>query len=179
MSGKSQAELEFLDGDRAGEVVPLEAGRTVIGRQVGDLLIEDKEISSIHAIISFERGGWYVMDLGSTNGVFVDEQVKLEARLSSGMVLRFGQTRATFRFLEDTVSGSEESSVAGEDSVLITLPRIEVGDTMRNPASAEAKKAAAGGPQPPPIVAEEGAQLTPGSWAAWAARSLQPMGASR
>jgi len=143
-------ELEFLDGRRAGEVVRLESGRTVIGRQVGDLLIDDKEISSIHAIISFERGGWYVMDLGSTNGVFVDEQVKLESRLTSGVVLRFGQTRATFTIVEGSgevkkqSAGTVAGGASGQEDIggpgLVTLPRIAIGETVRNEVSVEAKK---------------------------------------
>lgn len=152
MTGRSDAELEFLDGGRAGEVVRLEGARTVIGRQVGDLLIEDKEISSIHAIISFERGGWYVMDLGSTNGVFVDEQVKLESRLTTGVVLRFGQTRATFTIDggADQDTDQSEGRDTGRSAVveqpvaphLVTLPRILVGETVRNETSAAAKEAA-------------------------------------
>jgi pSer/pThr/pTyr-binding forkhead associated (FHA) protein len=168
MSGKMQAELEFLDGDRVGEIVRLESGRTVIGRQVGDLLIDDKEISSIHAIISFERGGWYVMDLGSTNGVFVDEQVKLEARLTSGVVLRFGQTTTTFRFHGEEAGtfANEPPGVADQgvtaDSELGTLPRIEVGSTVRSEASAGVKEAATASTQRTPTLPKEGAALLAG-----------------
>ena len=172
MSGRSDVELEFLDGGRAGEVIRLDNARTVIGRQVGDLLIDDKEISSIHAIISFERGGWYVMDLGSTNGVFVDEQVKLESRLSSGVVLRFGQTRATFTILggpgeaAGQAGGTPAESSAGEDaaanSQLVTLSRIAVGEIPREEASAGAKPAAGSSTQRTPTVPEEGAGLLAG-----------------
>jgi pSer/pThr/pTyr-binding forkhead associated (FHA) protein len=184
LSGRSDAELEFLDGGRAGDVVRLEGARTVIGRQVGDLLIEDKEISSIHAIISFERGGWYVMDLGSTNGVFVDEQVKLESRLASGVVLRFGQTRATFTIDggadqetdEETDEDTDRSAVqdTGRSAVveqpvaphLVTLPRILLGETVRNETSAAAKEAAnedaASGTKRNPTLPGQGADLLAG-----------------
>ena len=121
---ESQAELEFIDGDRRGQVVPLLDGRTVIGRQVGDLLIEDKEVSSIHAIISFERGGWYLMDLGSTNGVFVDDEVKLEVRLRDGMVLRFGRTSARFKLPEGAPDGPDHDE-GFSGSTLDGLKRVE------------------------------------------------------
>ena len=127
-----KAELVFLSGERAGDVVPLEQGRTVIGRQVGDLIVADKEVSSIHAIISYERGGWYVMDLGSTNGVFVDEQVKLEARLRNNTELRVGQAALRFRLVggsEDDQSGPPDLLAGGDNSDL-TLPHVPRGGTL-------------------------------------------------
>ncbi len=129
---QAKAELVFLSGDRTGEVMALEQGRTVIGRQVGDLIVDDKEVSSIHAIISYERGGWYVMDLGSTNGVFVDEQVKLEARLRNNTELRVGQSRLRFQ-----ISGGEPEEAEAAPDLLegglnadLTLPHVPRGGTL-------------------------------------------------
>jgi len=138
-----KAELVFLSGERAGDVVPLEQGRTVIGRQVGDLIVADKEVSSIHAIISYERGGWYVMDLGSTNGVFVDEQVKLEARLRNSTELRVGQTSLRFRLVggaEDDVSGPPDLLAGGDNSDL-TLPHVPRGGTLTGEQAAQVRAA--------------------------------------
>ncbi|MCO4770364.1 MAG: FHA domain-containing protein [Deltaproteobacteria bacterium] len=129
---QAKAELVFLNGERKGDRFPLEQGRTVIGRQVGDLIVGDKEVSSIHAIISYERGGWYVMDLGSTNGVFVDEQVKLEARLRHSTELRVGQTRMRFEsegFDESDLSGPPDLLAEGANSDL-TLPHVPRGGTL-------------------------------------------------
>jgi len=91
-----KVQLKFLNGPREGEVFTLREGRTVLGRQVGDITIADKEVSSIHAILSYERNAWYVMDLGSTNGVWVNEQLKPEAELTDGTEIRLGQTRLLF-----------------------------------------------------------------------------------
>jgi len=106
---QSQAEIVFLNGDREGDVLSLQPGRTVLGRQVGDVLLPDSEVSSIHAIISFERGGWYVMDLGSTNGVYVEDRMRLEARLRHGEEVRLGRTRLRFRLLSDGEPATLES----------------------------------------------------------------------
>lgn len=129
---QAKAELVFLNGERKADRFPLEQGRTVIGRQVGDLIVADKEVSSIHAIISYERGGWYVMDLGSTNGVFVDEQVKLEARLRHGTELRVGQTRMKFESAgvdDQEQSGPPDLLAEGANSDL-TLPHVPRGGTL-------------------------------------------------
>ena len=96
-----KVQLKFLNGSREGEVFTLREGRTVLGRQVGDITIADKEVSSIHAIVSYERNAWYVMDLGSTNGVWVNEQLKPEAELADGTEIRMGQTRLLFCGVED------------------------------------------------------------------------------
>ena len=138
-----KAELIFLSGERKGDRFSLEQGRTVIGRQVGDLIVADKEVSSIHAIISYERGGWYVMDLGSTNGVFVDEQVKLEARLRHSTELRVGQTRMRFE-----IAGGDESDVGGPPDLLaegsnsdLTLPHVPRGGTLTGQQAQEVRDA--------------------------------------
>ena len=91
-----KAQLKFLNGERTGEVFPLREGRTVVGRQVGDITLADKEVSSIHAIISYERNGWFVMDLGSTNGVWVNDDLQPESQLTDGCEIRMGQTRLLF-----------------------------------------------------------------------------------
>ena len=157
-----KAELVFLSGNRAGDVVPLEQGRTVIGRQVGDLIVDDKEVSSIHAIISYERGGWYVMDLGSTNGVFVDEQVKLEARLRNNTELRVGQSALRFRLvggLDDDQSGPPDLLAGGDNSDL-TLPHVPRGGILTGEQAARVRAAMeAGTPLPPepldePVMAD-------------------------
>ncbi len=136
-----KAELVFISGERAGDTVTLEQGRTVIGRQVGDLIVSDKEVSSIHAIVSYERGGWYVMDLGSTNGVFVDEQVKLEARLRNGTELRVGQSRLRFQL----TGAPEEDAEAAPDllegglNADLTLPHVPRGGTLTGEQAAKVR----------------------------------------
>ena len=91
------AALVFLNGPRTGDRIPLTAARTVIGRSTGDLLlVEDDGVSSIHCIITAEGGRHWIMDLGSTNGVYVNDRQLLEAALSGGEELRLGDTLLRF-----------------------------------------------------------------------------------
>ena len=131
------AEIVFLNGEREGESQPLCAGRTVFGRQVGDILLPDSEVSSIHAIISYERGGWYVMDLGSTNGVFVEESLRLEARLKDGAEVRLGKTRLRFHVIAETDVGQHDApSAASAETGPIDRPDASL-DTLANRSTSE------------------------------------------
>lgn len=118
-----RAELRFLTGEKAGQVVPLDGGRTVIGRQVGDVILGDSEVSSIHAIVSFEQGAWKVMDLGSTNGVFVDGVQVAEATLPGTCELKIGQTLLRFEALAEEAGEDEEAPrPASEQTAKIRSP---------------------------------------------------------
>jgi pSer/pThr/pTyr-binding forkhead associated (FHA) protein len=74
-------------------------GSTTIGRGVEcELRLEDTYVSQQHARI-FDRGGnWYVEDLGSTNGTFVNEQkLVAPAMLTPGDRIRVGTTVVELR----------------------------------------------------------------------------------
>ena len=67
---------------------------TTIGRDVAcELRVEDTYASQQHARIFGKDGGWYVEDLGSTNGTFVNEQrLVAPALLQPGDRVRVGTT---------------------------------------------------------------------------------------
>lgn len=82
---------------------PLSA-RTLVGRGVGaGLALDDPRVSSEHAVI-YWRGGWWIRDLASRNGTFVDG-VRLELgerrALALGVGLGFGQTDAQWVLAAD------------------------------------------------------------------------------
>ncbi len=54
-----------------GESFSVDKDRFVIGRgkQTSDLTIKDPNVSRQHAVIEFAGGQYYMVDLGSTNGV--------------------------------------------------------------------------------------------------------------
>ena len=54
-----------------GEKVPITKDRFVIGRgkQSSDLTLKDPNVSRQHAMIEFSGGQYYIVDMGSTNGV--------------------------------------------------------------------------------------------------------------
>jgi len=66
-----------------------------IGRDVNNaVVVEDQFVSAEHAILTFRGRAWYVEDLGSTNGTFVNgAPVEGVAPLGFGDVIQVGQVR--------------------------------------------------------------------------------------
>jgi hypothetical protein len=95
--GARGAQIMLLSGPRQGQTLPLRHGFTV-GRTPGcDLLIDDGMTSGHHAQFHFDTaGGVTVVDLGSTNGTYVNGVRQTQARLANGMSLRIGQTEIRF-----------------------------------------------------------------------------------
>jgi pSer/pThr/pTyr-binding forkhead associated (FHA) protein len=68
---------------------------TTLGRDVNNsIVIEDPFASGDHAVLTFRGRAWYVEDLESTNGTFVNgSQVDGVAPLGFGDELQIGQVR--------------------------------------------------------------------------------------
>jgi len=98
VAGKT-AQVMVISGPRQGQTLPLRHGFTV-GRTPGcDLVIDDGMTSGYHAQFHLDTaGGVTVVDLGSTNGIYVNGVRSQSARLAHGMSLRIGQT--DLRFLQ-------------------------------------------------------------------------------
>lgn len=75
----------------------LDKSRAVLGRSRDvDVQIEDPNISRRHAEVVQQGSTWWVIDLGSTNGVEVDGRRVQRARLDDGTSFVIGETTVTF-----------------------------------------------------------------------------------
>ncbi len=107
--------IKFLKGPREGEVVPLEGRRITIGRRSDNtIVVADQNISSVHAEITFESGVPVIRDLGSTNGVLVDQRRVDEVVLSEGDEVSLGQTQFVLLGQEAVLQAQEEGAGAPE-----------------------------------------------------------------
>jgi hypothetical protein len=95
---------------RPGEVLPLQAA-TRIGRVAGNtMIVDDPHISAEHVEIRFERGQWWLRDLGSSNGTLVNgDPVRAVMGVRPGDVIQCGRVR--FRLIPFfTVPGVDVST---------------------------------------------------------------------
>jgi hypothetical protein len=84
------------------QVFPLTHSVTVLGRASdADLRLNDPGVSRRHAEIRQEGRDFYLVDLGSTNGVRVDNARVARQQLTNGSRVEIGSTTLTFRVDED------------------------------------------------------------------------------
>jgi hypothetical protein len=90
-------------GPASGTVFEVgEAGAT-LGRTSDNLVyILDQGLSRVHARFECRDGGYWLLDLASTNGTFVNQQrVESPRRLNAGDVIRVGRSRLIVRMKDE------------------------------------------------------------------------------
>lgn len=76
----------------------LKSGKTTIGRgDDNDIILPDGSVSAQHAWILHEDDGYRVMNMLSTNGIFVNGSKAHDAPLADGDRLRLGRAEFVFR----------------------------------------------------------------------------------
>jgi phosphoserine phosphatase RsbU/P len=76
------AVLQIVQGPNAGHVIPLEKDSAILGRHPEcDIVLDSGAVSRQHARISQADGGFYVEDLRSRNGTFLNGKPVLQRQL--------------------------------------------------------------------------------------------------
>src|SRR3954469_11911234 len=89
--------LRILSGSLESQEIELTPDPMTIGRASAcTIRIGDAGVSSKHAKIWCEDGQYFLMDMGSTNGTFVNDKDVDREQLSDGDVITFGMTKAAF-----------------------------------------------------------------------------------
>lgn len=98
ISGLSNgASLTINSGIYSGQMINLIKNNTSIGRQDCDIVLKDDTISRSHASIINSNGEYYIQDLNSTNGTFVNNQRISQTPLTDGDNIRLGSVQLIFR----------------------------------------------------------------------------------
>jgi pSer/pThr/pTyr-binding forkhead associated (FHA) protein len=99
--------LEVIDGPLAGSKYKIEEGVT-IGRNRGEIVIEDAKISGAHAKFALDNKDQFILsDLGSANGILTGNRRVRKLAMMPGVVFRLGST--SFRVVEVEDSEKAES----------------------------------------------------------------------
>jgi len=116
--------LVMIRGDFIGQVYELTGDVTTIGRSDGvDLVVSDSSISRKHATITREEKGFFLSDLGSTNGSFVNkESVDKPLPLAEGDKVALGHV--VFKFTYQDADDTEYHSMLRNMAIKDGLTRV-------------------------------------------------------
>lgn len=79
-------------------VIPLDSTSMTIGRGLNnDIILEDARVSRNHAQLRYKSRRFWLTDLGSTNGTFVNGEPVTERALRDGDIISLGGLELTFR----------------------------------------------------------------------------------
>jgi pSer/pThr/pTyr-binding forkhead associated (FHA) protein len=100
-SSAQHSYLTIHGGSRHGVVVHIRKSTTTVGRHHdSDVVIDDPSISRRHAEITYSGDGYFVSDLGSKNGTFVNQDNigKSQHSLVDGDEITFGPGEIALTF---------------------------------------------------------------------------------
>ena len=94
------ASLQVInEGPSKGHIYTVHVPLAHVGRGAhNDVVIADESVSDTHAKLQRRDDGWYLVDVGSTNGTYVGGQrIAAERRLEGAPDVRFGGVKMVFR----------------------------------------------------------------------------------
>ena len=99
--------LAIILGANSGQIYPITKPRIVIGRGFGcDLQLADSEVSRRHAVLDIRGDQGVLVDLGSTNGTFVNGVRVQHANIASHQEFSLGTSTLMFIVTETDEGGA-------------------------------------------------------------------------
>jgi len=125
--------------DRPAETRTITQPKLTIGRDAGDIVLHDSQVSGRHAEILWDGSTLRFTDLGSTNGSFLLQGQRVaNLELTPGIALRVGNSLITVQNIEGVASS------AGKGRTVIAAPGMVPGF----PAPMKPGAPQPGGPRP-------------------------------
>ena len=86
--------------NRRGQIFKIRPDST-IGRKDSDITLDDPKVSNLHAKVTCEEGQYYIWDLASKNGVFVNgERIWARTPLKENDMVKMGDTIVVVKRLD-------------------------------------------------------------------------------
>jgi hypothetical protein len=153
-------QLVVRRGPRTGQTFPLSLETITIGRDpLTDIVIEDPEVSRLHARLTRSDRGYALQDMGSTNGTFVEGQrlggEPLE--LEPGQVVILG---SNITLAYEAASEAKASAEQVEPAEL-AMPEPEPADIDAQASSGDEQEEVAPDDVPAPVAAAAPALTMP------------------
>src|SRR4030067_3028762 len=116
---KAQYRLVVRQGPVPGQIIELNRNEISIGRDIAnDFVINDAEVSRMHAKLTLEGDRYKIEDINSTNGTYIDGQRLIGPHLMAiGEIIMFG----------DNVGGVFDGEPATSD-ITVQSP-VDLGNT--------------------------------------------------
>lgn len=115
-----EAELHVIGGKHAGQVIPLNRKKFLIGRESDCQLRPNSElVSRHHCVFGIDEYSVRLRDLGSTNGTTVNgERIVKETTLVAGDRVVVGNLEFEFRVLNPASGTGDETVVSNTETVM-------------------------------------------------------------
>src|SRR5215472_13051208 len=89
-----------MSGDQKGEDFRLHEGKNSVGSGAdSQIALRDSTVSSQHASVRYEDGKFFVTDLDSSNGTYLNDRKIVREELKDNDMIRFGEIIVKFKRL--------------------------------------------------------------------------------
>jgi pSer/pThr/pTyr-binding forkhead associated (FHA) protein len=128
-SAPSQALLEVVKGHNGQQFYELKGSVLTIGRMAeNDIVLTDDMVSGCHAKLTCNDGIWAIEDMGSANGILINNTKETQKALNPGDRLSIGQVELCFK-------NPHAKEKAGSTKVMV--PPIQYDPTASVPAASK------------------------------------------
>ncbi|MBI3724112.1 trypsin-like peptidase domain-containing protein [bacterium] len=123
--------LDHLQGERAGTLDRFAADVIRVGRNAEfELCFDDLGVSFEHAELRQRDGDVWLVDRGSTNGCYVNDERAQNTRLREGDVVRFGKKGPVVRFRLSAPASKEKPPPAPEPPARKVSERFKLQEAL-------------------------------------------------
>ncbi len=130
ISYRTEAYLELLNGSHIGKILRLSKDRVILGRKSdADLPLESNTVHRYHAQLVCDQHAWWVEDLQSRNGTFVNGvRAEGRVRLNDGDRIHVGDVLIGFRAetISEPAAGGLSAAIEGTTLSPPSAPAVQI-----------------------------------------------------